>query len=960
MRLFMRMYLKSFVTVLALSFVISCSNEQSSTNTVLKNNDMTISGGTVSEINLPNGVRAMVISLPGAKQPNLSVSIGVGSAHDPVALPGLAHFVEHMLFLGTKDYPNSLELSQLVEANEGYKNAYTAQLHTNYQLTTNTETFPEAIKRYSRFFVNPLFTASLVEKEKNAIQNEYVMRFDVFKLYRGANVLYTGADSSSSAFNIGNTETLKNATAEDAVNFYNKYYSSKNMTIILTGPQDVATLKALIQNNFSDVPARDVTLPELPKPVAFTNKLLKRNTPEAEQSLDVTFQIEETKNSKVMDALSVIGSIIGDESAGSLQSILQNQGLAPQRAGVVSASIGGNEIHVSVKLTKDGAQNYQQVMSYVKGFVEFIKTQPEPRYILDESNGLKKIVDLNADYTDLSVDQISSINDDYNSGDTAKKIFSSSPSLSYETSDYQAALTLLKTKSVQAVLTTNDDQASDLYKEKFAKTIFNNAHKIQIVKLDNKEYVVDGHYQFASIIEDIHDSNIKSLSSSDFALPVKNSYIPTQFQLKSEKQLENVKTLSMQNIDVFHNAKSDITLPKTTTSIYMFSPNVDFTNKKDVVHLILMKNWILSSMTPSLYPFTVAGAEQAFNVMIGQKALRITLSSWNDTSDIILKDYLKLISLSKNEIGFQKFKQVTMISLQQQLQSADAQASNVSQSTYMEWPVLQEYKDIVDQTSLKDIESMYTRFFSKFYTQAVVSGHYSGKESIAIVDALTTSLPTAAMSKDELATFKKLSTEKTVDDLVQVTIDQADTEASLVVDFYHLGTTSKKEMLMSQLLGDWIGPDFYYELRTQQQLAYSLWAGHITQGKYFGLYMTLESSSASSDQVEEAMRTFLINWVNNVLPIKEQKDINAFLAKEKSLEENRQKIIDQDAANQKFLDFNWVFEGEKENITFTMEEMIALAKQKLINNPTGLLIKVKSNAEKEQSAKTGTLHHHPH
>ena len=92
----------------------------------------------------------------------------------------------------------------------------------------------------------------------------------------------------------------------------------------------------------------------------------------------------------------------------------------------------------------------------------------------------------------------------------------------------------------------------------------------------------------------------------------------------------------------------------------MFSPNIDFSNKKDIVHLILMKNWLLSSMTANLYPFTVAGVEQAFNVMITQKALRITLSSWNDKSAVIIKDYLKLISLSKNEVGFQKFNELAV------------------------------------------------------------------------------------------------------------------------------------------------------------------------------------------------------------------------------------------------------------------------------------------------------------
>lgn len=78
--------------------------------------------------------------------------MGVGSYSDPDDVPGLAHFLEHMLFMGTEKYPDESEYSNYVETHGGYTNAYTAGDHTSYHFEVGAESFLSVLDRYMSLF----------------------------------------------------------------------------------------------------------------------------------------------------------------------------------------------------------------------------------------------------------------------------------------------------------------------------------------------------------------------------------------------------------------------------------------------------------------------------------------------------------------------------------------------------------------------------------------------------------------------------------------------------------------------------------------------------------------------------------------------------------------------------------------------------------------------------------------
>ena len=90
---------------------------------------------------LPNLLKYLIVHDPEADKGAAAMNVNVGSLLDPNDFPGLAHFLEHMLFMGTKKYPQENDFSEFLNKNAGYSNAYTDLDSTNYYFEVNNENF---------------------------------------------------------------------------------------------------------------------------------------------------------------------------------------------------------------------------------------------------------------------------------------------------------------------------------------------------------------------------------------------------------------------------------------------------------------------------------------------------------------------------------------------------------------------------------------------------------------------------------------------------------------------------------------------------------------------------------------------------------------------------------------------------------------------------------------------------
>ena len=135
---------------------------------------------------LDNKLKVLLISDSEADKGAASLSVQVGSFSNPSNVLGLAHFLEHCLFLGTKDYPGEDEYSKYLSENGGFSNAYTSTEETNYYFDVKWDALDGALKRFSQFFTSPLFNASGINREMNAVDSEHSknLRSDIWRFQR--------------------------------------------------------------------------------------------------------------------------------------------------------------------------------------------------------------------------------------------------------------------------------------------------------------------------------------------------------------------------------------------------------------------------------------------------------------------------------------------------------------------------------------------------------------------------------------------------------------------------------------------------------------------------------------------------------------------------------------------------------------------------------------------------------
>ena len=105
-----------------------------------------------AKLRLHNNLEILLVSDPQADQSAAAMAVEAGSWNDPVEYPGMAHFCEHMLFMGTEKYPDEHEFQSLVSDYAGLTNAFTAPNRTVYMFASQPEGFLPILDRFARSF----------------------------------------------------------------------------------------------------------------------------------------------------------------------------------------------------------------------------------------------------------------------------------------------------------------------------------------------------------------------------------------------------------------------------------------------------------------------------------------------------------------------------------------------------------------------------------------------------------------------------------------------------------------------------------------------------------------------------------------------------------------------------------------------------------------------------------------
>lgn len=216
---------------------------------------------SVQKTTLPNGLRIVTESITSVKSISVGIWVKTGSRNETEKQAGVTHFLEHMLFKGTKER-TAYDIALSMEAVGGFLNAFTSSEYTCYYARCVDSQLERALDVLSDMVLNPTFPADEVEKEKKVVIEE-------MKMYRDSPDSYLFEEFNTKMFEshelgrpiLGNEETVSSFTRDDLYAYMKERYRSGNMLISVAGNVDhkevvelVSRFLGEVENSFAATP----------------------------------------------------------------------------------------------------------------------------------------------------------------------------------------------------------------------------------------------------------------------------------------------------------------------------------------------------------------------------------------------------------------------------------------------------------------------------------------------------------------------------------------------------------------------------------------------------------------------------------------------------------------------------------------------------------------------------------
>lgn len=362
-------------------------------------------------IRLDNGMTVLLVSDDKATKSLAALALPVGSLENPTDQLGLAHYLEHMVLMGSKRYPQPDNLAEFLKKHGGSHNASTASYRTAFYLEVENDALQPAADRLADAIAEPLLDPVNADRERNAVNAELTMA----RSRDGLRMAQVGAETlnpehPSSRFSGGNLETLRDkpgSKLHDALKaFYHRYYSANLMKAVIYSNKPLPELEKIAAETFGRVENRQATVPDITVPVVTDKQkgiIIHYVPAQPRKQLRIEFRIDNNSTEFRSKTDTLIGYLIGNRSKNTLSDWLQSRGLADSISAGADPVIdrNGGVFSISVSLTDKGQANRDEVIAAVFSYLNTLRTQGIDKSYFDE---VAHVLDLDFRYPSITRD----------------------------------------------------------------------------------------------------------------------------------------------------------------------------------------------------------------------------------------------------------------------------------------------------------------------------------------------------------------------------------------------------------------------------------------------------------------------------------------------------------------------------------------------------------------------------
>lgn len=792
------------------------------------------------KLKLQNGLEAYIVSDPKTSKSGATLVVQTGSWSEPTEYPGLAHFLEHMLFLGTKKYPVESEYDSYIKEHNGESNAYTAPDHTLYLFTVNNDAFKEALDRFSSFFKEPLFNPSGVSRELQAIDQEFAKNFtdDDFRSY------YVDKELSNPlhpyhSFSSGNASTLSKVSQHVLKNWYETHYSANIMHLIVYSPLPIETLKHLVVTDFKDIPNIHATPVQITVPL--TSATMQKSIVYIEplknvRELSISWELP-TKYAHMYETRpsDLICHILGHEGPGSLLELLKRKELA-ESIECSGAYYSGDTyiLSMTVYLTEKGLQEKYKVLEDIFGAISAIKQQGIPLYFFDE---IKKIDTLAYEYKSRE----EPFNYLMKMGEwMIRENLNTFPEHSSIIQKYDP----VAIQNLLNDLTIDNANISLLAKSEYSE-----------VKTERKEKWMGVPYAVKIIPPEEYEFLQKISPNSAIHIPAPNPFIPHKISfssssVNSEKPLSipHPEAIVNTNEGVLYFAKDiDLQLPQTVWFFQIHTPRINSANPSEMALSDLYIRCLKEILNPLSYNAKIA--DLIYDISQIENGIEISLYGYQDNAETLfdaLVEKLKKCQPTKEQ--FALFKDSLLRQYQNfQEESPLKQSLEVfQQMIYQNYSTHKQKAEALAKISFEQFLDYLKDLFEQTYTKGLIYGNIEREQALRLWSKLKTTLSTQPYLNEKESRQKVIILPQKTGPYFLEETTKASGNALLLgledPDF------SFQKRAAQQILSKAMSGPFYATLRTKQQTGYIVYNhAEELEKRLFSLFAVQSNTHAPRD-----------------------------------------------------------------------------------------------------------------
>ncbi|KAL4892080.1 Metalloenzyme, LuxS/M16 peptidase-like protein [Aspergillus ambiguus] len=843
-------------------------------------------------VRLPNKLEALLVHDPDTDKASAAVNVNVGNFSDADDMPGMAHAVEHLLFMGTEKYPKENAYNQYLAAHSGSSNAYTAATETNYFFevsatsessdqpngsvngttansdANNTDHSPNgspsplygALDRFAQFFVAPLFLESTLDRELRAVdsENKKNLQSDLWRLMQ-LNKSLSNPAHPYHHFSTGNLQTLKEEPMKrglevrsEFIKFYEKHYSSNRMKLVVLGRESLDDMEQWVTELFSGVKNKD--LPQnrwddvQPWLEGDLSKQIFAKPVMDTRSLDIYFPFLDEEHLYESQPSRYISHLVGHEGPGSILAYIKAKGWANGlSAGVMPVCPGSAFFTISVRLTQEGLRQYREVAKVIFEYIAMIKEREPEQWIFDEMKNLAEVEFRFKQKSPASrfTSRLSSV---MQKPLPREWLLSGSLLRKYNPDLIKKALSYFRPDNFRMVIVSQDYPGDWDSKEKWYGT----EYKVENIPQD---FMTD----IRKALETTPESRLP-----DLHMPHRNEFVPTRLSVEKKETSEPQKVPKLirhdDHVRLWFKKDDRFWVPKATVYVTLRNPLV-WATPANLVKSRFYCELVRDALVEYSYDAELAGLDYHLSASIF--GLDVSVGGYNDKMSVLLEKVLtSMRDLTVNPDRFHIIKErLTRGYKNAEYQQPFYQVGDYTRYLTAEknW-VNEQYAAELEHIEPEDISCFFPQLLRQNHIEVLAHGNLYKEDALLMTDSVENILKSRPLPQSQWHVRRNIIIPPGSNYIYERTLKDPANVNHCIEYYLFLGNMTDDKLRSKLLLfAQMTDEPAFDQLRSKEQLGYVVWSGARYSATTIG-YRVIIQSERTAEYLESRIDAFLTSF----------------------------------------------------------------------------------------------------